>query len=275
MWRLVPGLLLALVVVACGGSQADDAELLLASTTTTEDTSLLDALIPAFEEESGYSVKLVSGGSGQAIENGRLGNVDVLLVHSPAAEKTMVADGDGIERALVMHNDFVLAGPDDDPAGVRGATDIHAALRAIVTAGARFISRGDDSGTHVAELRLWEEAGVDPTAMSWYAESGQGQGATLLIASQQRAYAITDRGTLLTRPDLGLAIIVEGDEGLLNYYHVIVVNPAKHPHVNVDAARAWAAFVTGERGQRIIEEFGVEDYGEPIFYPDAGKPDPT
>jgi tungstate transport system substrate-binding protein len=270
------------LLCACGGGDSGGAprggsrELLLASTTSTEDSGLLDVLIPAFEAETGYNVKLISGGSGQAITLARRGDIDVLLVHSPDAEREMVAAGQGIERALVMHNDFVLVGPPDDPAGAGEALSLGAAMRAIARAGAAFVSRGDDSGTHVAELRLWADVGVDPSGEDWYAESGQGQGATLRIADQRRAYALTDRGTFVTqRGDLELRIISGRLDELSNHYHVIVVNPGRHPDVNVEGARAWAAWVTGAEAQALIASFGVEEHGEPIFYADAGKPDPT
>ena len=267
---------LALGAGACGGSHARSRDVLLASTTSTQDSGLLDALIPAFERATGYRVKLIAGGSGQALENGRRGDVDVLLVHSPDAEKQFIADGDGIERAYVMHNEFVLVGPAGDPAGAKSAPDAVAAFRAIAAHGASFISRGDDSGTNVAERRLWAAAGIDPTSRGWYTESGQGQGATLQIASQNGAYALTDRGTFLAqRHNLQLEVLSQGSAALLNYYHVIVVNPARHPDVNVQGARAWAAFVTGNEGQEIIRTFGVQQYGEPLFVPDAGDADPT
>jgi tungstate transport system substrate-binding protein len=218
----------------------------------------------------------VAGGSGQAIENGRRGDVDVLLVHSPEAERQMVADGAGIERAFVMHNDFVFVGPPDDPAGAGSAPDVESALRAIAGAEARFVSRGDDSGTHVMELRLWSAAGVQPQGASWYEETGQGQGATLQVANQKRGYALTDRGTFVSqRERLDLRIVQERDPRMANYYHVIVVNPDAHPDTNVEGARAFAAFVTGAEGQQLIATFGVREFGEPLFIADAGKPDPT
>jgi tungstate transport system substrate-binding protein len=285
--------LLAVAAAACGEDRpaADSAtpaqsaadapaqgsgDLLLASTTSTEDSGLLDVLIPAFEQRTGYNVKLISGGSGQAIESARRGDVDVLLVHSPEAEKRLVADGFGIERALVMHNDFVLVGPEDDPAGVSSSADLAAAFQAIAASEALFISRGDESGTHVAELRLWEAAGVDPTGQDWHAETGQGQGATLQVANQRRGYALTDRGTFLAQQhNLDLNVLAERGPDVRNYYHVIVVNPAAHPGVNAAGARAWVAFVTGPQGQEMIRTFGVDTYGEPLFYPDAGNADPT
>lgn len=285
---LVPSVLVALVI-ACGGndpaplaSRAPSpheptratGELLLASTTSTEDSGLLDVLLPAFEAASGYAVKLISGGSGQALANGRRGDVDVLLVHSPDAEQAFVADGDGIERALVMRNDFVVVGPETDPANVAGATSAADALAAIAAANARFISRGDDSGTHVLERKLWDAAGIAPGGKPWYEESGVGQGATLQIAGQKDAYALTDRGTFIAlRGRLGLRILQQGGEELLNVYHVIVVNPQKHPAVDATAARAFARWIVAGEAQRIIREFGTEQYGEPLFDPDAGEPD--
>lgn len=289
-WALLALSIASLLVaaVACDSERARDGmeapsgptkatgELLLASTTSTQDSGLLDELIPAFKEATGYSVKLVAGGSGQALENARRGDVDVLFVHSPAAEQQFVADGFGIERALVMHNDFVLVGPPDDTAGVRTASDIDAAMIRIAANQARFVSRGDDSGTHAAELALWRAAGIDPAGEDWYAETGQGQGATLQIASQKAAYALTDRGTFLAQAgNLDLQVLSEGSPGLLNVYHVIVVNPERHPRVNAAGARAWAAFVTGAEGQRLIAEFGVETFGEPLFFADAGEPELT
>lgn len=287
---LLPFLIaLALLVAGCGGGSTasraaagDGAptkasrQLLLASTTTTQDSGLLDVLIPAFERETGYRVKLIAGGSGQAIANGSRGDVDVLLVHSPAAERAMVAAGDGIERALVMQNDFVVVGPKDDPAGVRAATSADAAFRAIAARGAAFISRGDDSGTNAFELGIWARIGIDPKGAAWYSETGQGQGATLQVASQRRAYALADRATYLAeRAQLDLSILHEKSAGLVNVYHVIVVNPAKHPGVNVTAARAWAAWLVRPDVQAMIGSFGVGRYGEPLFVPDAGKPDPS
>lgn len=284
---LVVCLFFALMVSACGEANTRNGTpeqterpasgtLVLASTTSTQDSGLLDALIPEFERATGVTVKLISGGSGQAIELAKRGDVDALLVHSPDAELKMVADGHGIERAAVMHNDFVLVGPPDDPAGVRGAADITAAMGAIATRGGRFVSRGDDSGTHVVERKLWADAGVEPSRQGWYEETGQGQGATLQIAAQRRAYALTDRGTFLAqRERLDLALLYEGSPLLLNYYHVIVVNPAKHPGVNAGAARAWAAWILGEEAQRIIAGFGISEFGQPLFIPDAGKPEPA
>jgi len=263
---------LALMLSACASKPAQ-AELLLVSTTSTQDSGLLDILLPAFEKQSGYHVKLVAVGSGQALKMGEEGNADVILLHSPAAEKTFMDNGFGIDRRLVMHNDFVIVGPAADPAGTRGQPPA-AALQAISAAGATFVSRGDDSGTHVKELALWKSAGLDPAGQPWYIETGQGQGATLTITSEKEGYALTDRATFLAnQANLGLAILVEGDNSLLNVYHVITVNPQKWPKVNLEGAQAFADFITSDVGQQIIRDFGADQFGQPLFYPDAGKQD--
>jgi tungstate transport system substrate-binding protein len=263
------------VLAACGspaaGSSAERS-LILATTTSTQDSGLLDDLLPAFTEATGWAVKPVAVGSGQAIELGRRGEADVLLVHSPAAEEEYVAEGTAGRRLLVMHNDFVLLGPDADPAGVRGvpADD---AMRRIAAAGAVFVSRGDDSGTHARERSLWEEAGVTPGA-PWYQETGQGMGATLRVAVEKSGYTLSDRATYLSQPD-GLALLVERDPGLLNVYHVIEVTKRAGERVQPDGAAAFADWITGPDAQRRIGEFGRERYGQPLFVPDAGKADPT
>jgi tungstate transport system substrate-binding protein len=250
--------------------------LILSTTTSTQDSGLLDVLVPMFEKESGYTVKTVAVGSGQAIEQGSRGDADVLLVHSPDAEKTMVAAGDGIERTLVMHNDFIIVGPATDPAGIKSAKLTNDAMTAIASKQAAFISRGDNSGTNALELKLWAAIKVDPTGQGWYSESGQGMGATLQIANQKNAYTISDRATYLTqKANLDLAILFQGDKTLLNVYHVIVVNPAKHANVNVVGARAFAAWIVRPDIQKVIGEFGVAKAGETLFFPDAGKPEPA
>ena len=248
-------------------------DLLLVSTTSTQDSGLLDVLLPAFTAKTGYAVQLVAVGSGQALKLGEQGNADVILLHSPAAEKEFVANGFGIDRRLVMHNDFVIVGPSSDPAGIRGETPVDA-LKRIFASRTTFVSRGDDSGTHVKELDLWKKAGLDPAGEDWYLETGQGQGATLSIASEKDGYALTDRGTFLAyKSNVDLEILVEGDPFLLNVYHVITVNPEKYPNINLEGAKAFADFVTSDEGQKIIAEFGVEKYGQPLFFPDAGKSD--
>ena len=251
--------------------------LILATTTSTQDSGLLDVLVPMFEKETGYTVKTVAVGSGQAIEQGSRGDADVLLVHSPAAEKTMVDAGDGIERTLVMHNDFIFVGPKTDPAGLKAAKATNDAMTAISSKQAKFISRGDNSGTNALELKLWKAITVDPKGQSWYEETGQGMGATLQITDQKSAYTISDRATWLAQKAklTALDIVFQGDKSLLNVYHVIVVNPDKHAKVNATGARAFAAFVVRADVQAVIAKFGVEKAGEPLFFPDAGKPEPA
>ena len=249
------------------------AELILATTTSTQDSGLLDVLVPEFEKLTGYQVKTVAVGSGQALTMGKEGNADVLLVHSPAAEKEFMDGEYGVDRRLVMHNDFIIVGPATDPAGIKKTTTAADALKAIAAAEAPFVSRGDDSGTHKAELALWKKAAIMP-AGAWYQESGQGMGATLTIASEKGAYTLTDRATYLAQKDkLDLEILVEGDPALLNIYHVISVNPAKWPKVNAAGATAFADFLTSPDGQAMIGSFGVEKFGQPLFVPDAGKTD--
>jgi tungstate transport system substrate-binding protein len=248
--------------------------LILATTTSTQDSGLLDVLVPMFEDETGYNVKAVAVGSGQAIEQASRGDADVVLVHSPAAEEKMVADGNGIERALVMHNDFIIVGPQSNPAGLAPGATLNETMTLLAKGDAGFISRGDNSGTHALELKLWKAAAIDPKGQGWYAESGQGMGATLQIANQKSAYTISDRGTYLSQSkNLDLVISFEGAKELLNVYHVIIVNPGKHANVNAAAARAFAAFITRADIQRVIADFGVAEFGEPLFIPDAGKPE--
>ncbi len=270
-------MLLTIFLTACGTAATSgtpqNTNLLLISTTSTQDSGLLDVLLPAFTEKTGYNVQLVAVGSGQALKIGAEGNADVILLHSPAAEKQFMADGFGIDRRLVMHNDFVLVGPSSDPAGIRGKSPVEA-LDEIFASRATFVSRGDESGTHVKELALWKNAGLDPAGQDWYLETGQGQGPTLSIASEKDGYAITDRGTFLAyKSNVELEILVEGDPFLLNVYHVITVNPEKWPNMNLDGAEAFADFVTSPEGQEIIGEFGVDKYGQQLFIPDADKTD--
>jgi len=248
--------------------------LILATTTSTQDSGLLDVLVPLFEKQTGYRVKTVAVGTGAALQMGRDGNADVLLVHAPAAEKEFMEAGWGKDRFLVMHNDFVIVGPGADPAGIRGSPTAAEAFRRIAAASATFISRGDASGTHQLELKLWDKAGIDPKRQAWYVESGQGMGATLTIASEKNAYTLTDRATYLAyRTSLKLEILVEGDPALLNVYHVITVNPEKWPKVNYEGALAFARFLIDPATQEIIGRFGVDRFGQPLFYPDANKTD--
>jgi tungstate transport system substrate-binding protein len=247
-------------------------DVILATTTSTQDTGLLDVLVPLFEEDTGYNVKVIAVGTGQALAMGERGDADVMLVHAPASEKKVVDEGVGIDRRLVMHNDFVLLGPSSDPAGVQGATLAVDALTKIYDKGAAFVSRGDDSGTDKLEKALWKKAGLDPTGQSWYEESGQGMGATLQIANQRDAYIMSDRGTYLaTKDSLSLIIVLEGDPGLLNVYSVMEVNPDKFDLVNGPGGKAFADFMVSVKAQTVIKDFGVDKYGQALFTPDAGK----
>ncbi len=246
-------------------------ELILATTTSTYDSGLLDALLPDFEAETGYVVKVIAVGTGKALRMGREGNADVLLTHAPQAERPLVEEGWVVDYRLVMYNDFVIVGPEDDPARVREATSVVEAFRRIAEAGALFISRGDDSGTHKKERAIWSQVGTDPTGQSWYLETGQGMGATLRVASEKAGYTLTDRGTYLAlRETLNLAILFEGDPMLLNIYHIMRVNPERYPHVNVEGGRALVAFFVDPKTQERIGRFGVERYGQPLFVPAAG-----
>jgi tungstate transport system substrate-binding protein len=250
--------------------------MILATTTSTQDSGLLDVLIPDFEVKSGFVVKVVAVGSGAAMTLGQEGNADVLLVHSPAAEKTFMADGYGSDRRLVMHNDFIIVGPTADPAGIKNAASAVQAFQKIAAASAQFISRGDKSGTNAMELNLWKTTKLDPagTKATWYIQSGQGMGATLTIASQKRAYTLSDRATFLAnKANLSLDILYQGDNVLLNVYHVIIVNHDKWPNTNLDGATAFADYMVSAATQTLIGGFGVDKYSQQLFIPDAGKTD--
>ncbi len=268
---------MALLLVGASGSDAADARaIILATTTSTQDSGLLDVLVPAFERETGYRVKTVAVGTGNALRLGSEGNADVVLVHAPDLELEYVKKGALIDRRLVMHNDFVLVGPPDDPAGIRRLAPPLAAIafRRIAQTSSRFVSRGDNSGTHIMETALWKRAGITPGG-EWYVESGQGMGATLTIASERRAYSLTDRGTYLAfRKRVELAIVLEGDAPLLNVYHVLRPDPVKFPRVNVVGGRALEDFLVSPAARSVIGTFGVEKYGSPLFVPDAGTPEP-
>jgi tungstate transport system substrate-binding protein len=253
-------------------AQAQQKAVILATTTSTQDSGLLDTLIPIFEKKTGYFVKTIAVGSGQAIAMGQKGEADVLLVHSPAAEKKIVAEGYGINRRIVMHNDFIIIGPPEDPAKIKGIKLSSEAFKKIASAHALFLSRADKSGTHVKEMDIWKAAGINPEGEKWYQQTGLGMGQTLNVAAEKRTYTLTDRGTYLSlKKNLGLNILVEGDAILLNIYHVIEVNPAKWPKVNVPGGKAFADFMVSKETQGIIRTFGVEKFGSPLFFPDAGK----
>lgn len=243
----------------------------LATTTSTQDTGLLDVLVPAFEKSSGYSVKTIAVGTGAALAMGERGDADVLLVHAPSAEEAYMIKGRGVSRALVMHNAFIIVGPPNDPAHVKGATSAQHAFAAIAAARATFVSRGDESGTNTKELSLWKAGGVNPEG-TWYVKTGSGMADTLHIASQKAGYTLTDDGTFLSqRATLSLSPLVEDVKDLRNVYHVIVVKPIVGRVSNEPGAAAFARFVTSAEGQRIIATFGRERFGRPLFTPDAGN----
>jgi tungstate transport system substrate-binding protein len=264
----------AILLLTGGGAPAgaEEKALILATTTSTQDTGLLDVLVPMFEQKTGYFVKTIAVGSGQAMTMGQKGEADVLLVHSPAAEKKFMDDGFGVQRRLVMHNDFVIVGPAEDPAKIAGTRSAAEALNKISAAQALFVSRGDNSGTHAKEKDLWKVAAVNPETQKWYQQTGLGMGQTLNVAAEKKGYTLTDRGTYLSlAKTLKLDILVEGDAVLLNIYHVMEVNPQKWPKVNIMAAKAFADFMLTSQVQEIIRTYGVDKYGSPLFFPDAGK----
>ena len=263
---LVTSLVLAATVHA--GRPAQSA-IILATTTSTQDSGLLDVLVPRFEKERGIAIKVIAVGSGAALRMAARGDADVILVHAPAAERRYVEAGDLVDGRAVMHNDFVITGPGDDPAGIRALTSVNDVMRALATRGA-FVSRGDDSGTHSQELALWAAARIDPRSIQRREETGQGMGATLSIADQRRAYTLTDRGTYLSlRRRLKLAILFQGDASLRNLYHVYAVNPAKNPRIQRDAARTFIDFLVSPPIQQAIADFKRAEYGESLFFPDA------
>ena len=249
--------------------------IILATTTSTQDSGLLDVLVPMFEEQTGYVVQTVAVGTGEALKMGEEGNADVLLVHAPSSEVTFMDGGFGKDRMLVMHNDYILVGPAEDPAAIKGLGPKDAFL-AIYNAGVNFVSRGDDSGTHKKEVSFWTKAEKDPRTEkpAWFIETGQGMGASLTVASEKQAYILTDRATYLANKDnLQLEILLEGNNALLNVYHVITVNPEKWTAVNYDGAMAFAKFITDPATQAVIADFGMDKFGQPLFYPDADKTD--
>ena len=259
----LPGLVL--------GQTPNSDELVVLSTTTTQDSGILKHITEAFQNKTGLKVKTIVAGSGDILKQGARGEGDVLLTHSPAAEKDWMKQGYGLSRRLVMYNDFIIIGPQDDPAGVKGLTASDA-LKRIAEKKAVFVSRGDQSGTHVRELAMWKRAGIDPKGQSWYRETGQGQGLTMEVAMQQQGYAFTDRGTYLVNAKrLGLPVLVEGDPALFNIYHVMPVDPAKFPKVNATAAKAFADYLLSPEGQQHIGEFGKAQYGRSLFLPAADK----
>ncbi len=270
-WALLPAVLTASSAGPVAWAQSK--VVIVSTTTSTQDSGLLDVLVPMFERRTGYTVKTVSVGTGQALALAARGEADVVLVHAPELEKKYVAEGKLSNRRLVMYNDFVIVGPDADPARIKGERSAPAALKRIAETGARFVSRGDKSGTHILEATLWTRAGITPSP-PWYIESGQGMGATLGLADDRRAYTLTDRATLLAfSKRVALRIMVEGDRPLLNIYSVMEVNPGNGPRVNVAGGRAFAEFMLAPATQRTIASFGLDTYGQPLFVPIAGKTD--
>lgn len=248
---------------------AQDKSIIVSSTTSTQDSGLFGYILPKFKEKTGIDVKVVAQGTGQALDTARRGDADVVFVHAKAQEEKFVAEGWGVKRYPVMYNDFVLIGPKSDPAKVKGK-DILSALTAIHDAGAPFVSRGDKSGTHAAELRLWKEAGLDPAGSkpSWYREIGQGMGAALNTANAMGAYVLADRGTWISfKNKEQLEILVEGDERLFNQYGVILVNPEKHPHVKKEYGQQFIDWLISDEGQQAIAEYKIE--GQQLFFPNA------
>ena len=284
MRTLVAAFAIATLAAACGGQapaaqapapssaapKPDRPDLLLATTTSTQDSGLLDTLIPDFEKRTGYKVKTSAVGTGAALAIGARGDADVVLVHAPSAELDYMKAGNGDRRLLVMHNDFIVIGPLSDPARIKGLK-VSEALKAIASAQATFISRGDNSGTDILEKALWKQVAISPQR-PWYVEAATGMGQTLTIASEKRAYTISDRATYLARrSEIALDILVEKDPPLINVYHVITVNATRFPRVNQAGADAFADYLVSAQTQKLIAAFGVDKYSQPLFFPDAGK----
>jgi len=270
---LLSGLVVALLfITGMISTQAQPKTIILATTTSTQDSGLLDVLLPIFEKGTGYFVKTIAVGSGQAMAMGQKGEADVLLVHSPEAEKKFMAEGYGINRRLVMHNDFIIVGPPGDPAKIKAMKSSVESFKKIASAKALFLSRGDNSGTDAKEKSVWKTAKINPEGERWYQQTGLGMGQTLNVAAEKKGYTLADRGTYLAmKKNLGLDILVEGDAILLNIYHVIEVNPAKWPKVNNAGAKAFADFMVSKETQDLIKTFGVDRFGSPLFFPDAGR----
>ena len=278
VFRAVLAILVA-GVPACEGrlagpeaaSRPANDEIILATTTSTQDSGLLDVLVPMFEQRTGYRVKPIAVGTGQALMLGARGEADVVLAHAPAAEREWMAEGNGSRRVLVMHNEFLIVGPGGDPAGARRSPSAEEAFRTIADAQTLFISRGDGSGTHQKEREPWAAAGVEPRGRPWYQEAGQGMGATLSIASEKGAYTLSDRATYLTRKGTTeLDVIVEKAAGLRNIYHVMPVSGRKFSLANLRGAEAFADFLVSAEAQAAIRTFGLDRFGQPLFFPDAG-----
>jgi tungstate transport system substrate-binding protein len=270
---LIPAIVLLLAASLFGRgvteepASGDPVRLRMATTTSTENSGLLAELLPPFEEANNVVVDVIAVGTGQALELGRNGDVDVVMVHAPSLEEEFVAQGYGVERVGFMYNDFVVLGPPRDPAEISGSGDVVSAFRRIAESESLFISRGDNSGTHNKELNIWEEAGIAPSG-AWYREAGQGMGAVITVSDNEEAYTLADRGTYLSYlGDIDLDVVVEGDPVLFNPYAAIVVDPELHPHVDHETAQAFIDFLVSDEGQSIIGSFTIG--GEPLFTPDA------
>ena len=280
MKRIIGALVLVWVVIGFfavstfAASAPAEKNIILATTTSTQDTGLLDVLIPDFQKKTGYFVKTIAVGSGQAMTMGQKGEADVLLVHSPEAELKFMAEAYGVNRRLIMHNDFVVVGSAADPAKIKGTKSTIEVFKKIAASSSLFLSRGDNSGTDAKEKSIWRAANVKYLGEKWFQETGLGMGQTLNVAAEKKAYTLTDRGTYLSlKKTLGLDILAEGDAILLNIYHVIEVNPAKWPKVNTAGAKAFSDYMVSQETQTIIKTFGVDKFGAPLFFPDAGKKD--
>jgi tungstate transport system substrate-binding protein len=269
----VSRLLLGLVVGALMSwtpAEAQEKSIVVASTTSTQDSGLFGHILPKFKARTGIDVKVVAQGTGQALDTGKRGDADVVFVHAKAQEEKFVADGFGVKRFDVMYNDFVVIGPKSDPAGIKGGKDVLAAFKAIYAKGAPFVSRGDKSGTHSAELALWKKAGLDPAAAkpAWYREIGQGMGAALNTAGGMGAYVLSDRGTWLSFKNRGdLEIVVEGDKQLFNQYGIMLVNPARHAHVKKELGQQFVDWIVSKEGQDAIRSYTIN--GQQLFFPNA------
>jgi tungstate transport system substrate-binding protein len=269
MNKLIHSLFITLIILIAAPLSAEE-YLRLATTTSTENSGLLAELNPVFEKKTGIKVHVIAVGTGKALRLGRDGDVDLVMVHAPAAEMAFVEQGSGIERQPLMHNDFVILGSPDDPAGISEASTVAEAFRRIQKTGSTFVSRGDDSGTHKKEKQLWALVGSEDPSGEWYLAVGQGMGQVLRIADEKLAYTLSDRGTYLAFSDkLLLQVLFENADELINPYHVILVNPEKHPHTKTNLARKYVAFITGPEGQALIRDFKVN--GKQLFHPDVIK----
>jgi len=260
-------------LLAATPAGAQDKSIVVASTTSTQDSGLFEYLLPLFKQRTGITVKVVAQGTGQALDTGRRGDADVVFVHAKSAEEKFLAEGEGVKRYPVMYNDFVLIGPKSDPAGIKGLKDVAKAMQTLKDKQATFISRGDRSGTHIAELKLWQDAGIDIAKDHgpWYKSIGQGMGAALNTAQASNAYVLSDRGTWIHFKNKGgLAIVVEGDKRMFNQYGVMLVNPQKHPNVKKELGQAFIDYLVSPQGQKDIANYKID--GQQLFYPNAEDP---